>query len=112
MSGLLLLDLLAEARIEDAIASGMLDNLPGAGRPLVIADGLLVPEEVRGAYRILANAGCVPPEVEARRELAALLALLASQDDYAARRPTLANVALLKARLESSRSRPARRGGL
>ncbi len=49
MSGLLLLDLLAEARIEDAIASGMLDNLPGAGRPLVIADGLLVPKELRGA---------------------------------------------------------------
>lgn len=110
MSGLFLLDLVAEARIEEAIAAGVLDNLPGAGRPLVIADELLVPEGLRGAYRILANAGCVPLEIEARRELAALLALLSTQDDHAARRRTLTKVALLKSRLESSRPHPARRG--
>ena len=32
MSGLTLLDALAEARIEEAIARGELDGLPGAGR--------------------------------------------------------------------------------
>ena len=38
MSGLTLLDALAEARIEEAIARGELDGLPGAGRPLVLDD--------------------------------------------------------------------------
>ena len=32
MSELTLLDYLAESRIEQAIAQGLLDNLPGAGR--------------------------------------------------------------------------------
>ena len=53
MSGLMLFEFLAEARIEQAIAQGMLDNLPGAGQPLVLADGRLVPEGLRVAYRIL-----------------------------------------------------------
>ena len=42
MSGLTLLDALAEARIEEAIARGELDGLPGAGRPLVLDDDRLI----------------------------------------------------------------------
>ena len=34
MSGLLLLDALAEARIEEVLAVGAFDDPPGAGRPL------------------------------------------------------------------------------
>jgi hypothetical protein len=110
MSGLMLLDLLAEARIEEAIARGLLDNLPGAGRPLHLDDDRLVPEAVRCAYRILHNAGLVPPEVEARREVAGLVALLAKLDDGVIRRRTLAKLAFLEARLESgARRRPRRR---
>jgi hypothetical protein len=56
---------LAERRIEEAIARGELDDLPGAGRPLELDDDRLVPEELRLAYRILKNAGYVPPEVDA-----------------------------------------------
>jgi hypothetical protein len=44
MSGLMLFDLLAEARIEEAIAQGVFDDLPGAGRPLRLDDDRLVPE--------------------------------------------------------------------
>jgi len=108
MSNLTLLDYLAEARIQEAIAQGVLDNLPGAGSPLVLADDRLVPEGLRSAYRILSNAGCVPPEVDARREVAALVSILTMQDNRAARCRTLAKVALLKARLESSTSRRQR----
>jgi len=109
MSDLMLFDALAEARIEEAIAQGMLDNLPGAGRPLVLADDRLVPEGLRAAYRVLTNAGCVPPQVEERRELADLVALLATLDDDDARRRTLAKVGLLGARLEASGPRRNRR---
>ena len=102
MSGLTLLDALAEARIEEAIARGELDDLPGAGRPLVLNDDRLISEELRAAYRLLKNAGFVPPEVEARRDVAALVALLATLDDDATRRRAVAKLALLKARLEAS----------
>jgi hypothetical protein len=101
MSGLMLLDALAEARIEQAIARGDLDGLPGAGRPLVLDDDRLIPEELRAAYRILKNAGFVPPEIEARRDVADLVALLATLDDDAQRRAR-AKLALLEARLEAS----------
>jgi hypothetical protein len=59
-----MLDFLAEKAIRDAIARGELDALPGAGRPLDLDDDALIPEELRLAYRILKNAGCVPAEVE------------------------------------------------
>jgi hypothetical protein len=108
MSSLSLLDALAEARIEEAIAQGLLDNLPGEGKPLALEDDRMVPEELRAAYRVLKNAGCVPPEVEARREVAGLVALLATLDDDAKHRHALAKLAWLEARLESARTR--RRG--
>jgi hypothetical protein len=57
------LDALVERRIEAAIARGEFDDLPGAGRPLVLDDDPLVPEELRVAYRLLKNAGYVPPEL-------------------------------------------------
>jgi hypothetical protein len=64
------LDDLVERRIRDAQREGQFDSLPGAGRPLVLDDDTLVPPEVRAAYRVLKNAGFVPPEVEALREQA------------------------------------------
>ena len=66
-------DLIAELKIAEAIANGDLDNLPGEGRPLELDDNSLVPEELRLAYRILKNAGFVPPEVEAALKKLALL---------------------------------------
>ncbi len=71
-----LIDQLAEARIAEAQERGDFDKLPGAGRPLDLDDDLLVPEELRVAYRILKNAGFVPPEMEMRREIAHLQQLV------------------------------------
>ena len=56
------------ARIAEAMAEGAFDDLPGAGKPLALDDDTLVPEDLRVAYRILKNAGFLPPEVESRRE--------------------------------------------
>jgi hypothetical protein len=102
------LDALAEARIEEAMRDGAFDALPGAGRPLALDDDALVPEELRGAYRILRNAGFVPPEIDARRERGHLVALIAALDDDQARRRALAKLALLDARLEPSARRSRR----
>lgn len=71
------LERLAEARMQDAVAAGELDDLPGAGRPLVLDDDSMVPPELRVAYRILRNAGFAPPEVRLRREIDDVEALIA-----------------------------------
>ena len=96
------LDALAESKIAAAIASGELSNLPGEGRPLELDDSPLVPEALRAAYRILRNAGFVPPEVEAGRERATLARMVASLDDEPARRRAALRLALIEARLEAT----------
>ena len=55
---MLALEIIAERKIEEALARGEFDNLPGAGRPLNLDDiDPLLPEELRMAFRILKNAG-------------------------------------------------------
>jgi len=86
---------LAERKIEEAIARGEFDDLPGQGRPLALDDDALIPEDLRVAYRILKNAGYVPPEVVTLREIAEL-ERLACGDARAARK-----LSLLKARIDA-----------
>ena len=50
---MLVLELLAERKIEEAIARGEFGDLSGAGRPLELDHDPLVPEDLRVAYRIL-----------------------------------------------------------
>ena len=71
-----LLDQWAERHILDAQRKGEFDDLPGRGEPLTLDDNLHVPPELRAGYRLLKNAGCLPPELEQRREAVALIDLL------------------------------------
>lgn len=66
---MLLIDALAERHIAASRDRGELDNLPGAGKPLVLDDDSHVHESLRAGYRLLKNAGFVPPEVLVRREI-------------------------------------------
>lgn len=74
------LDALVERRIEAAIARGEFDGLPGAGRPLALDDDALVPQELRVAYRVLKNAGCVPPELAQVAEINRLIGAAAGAE--------------------------------
>ena len=97
-----MLDFLAEKTIQEALARGELDDLPGAGRPLALDDDALVPEELRLAYRILKNAGYVPPELETLKEIEQLEALVSGADvDAAARAKAVKKLALLRTRIET-----------
>jgi hypothetical protein len=99
-------DVIVEAKIAEAQRAGAFDDLPGAGKPLDLTDERLVPEEVRVAYRILKNAGCVPAELIERKEATDLRKLLAcAAVDDPDRRRALAKLALLEARLETRRRR-------
>ena len=96
--------LLAERKIEEALARGDLDNLPGAGKPLQLDDDPLVPEDVRMAHRILKNSGFVPPEVEHIREISELerTVLRAAEADDRAPLRAVKRLALLKTRVEQA----------
>ncbi len=98
---MLLLHLLAEQKIEEAIRDGEFDGLPGEGKPLELDDDRLLPDESRAAYRILKNAGFVPPELEQRKEIADLHRLLATLTDGEDRDRAHARLALLEAALEA-----------
>lgn len=76
-----LIPLLAESKIRVAMAQGQFDNLRGRGRPLPPDDWSRVPAELRPGYKLLRNAGCLPPELEARREMVRLGALIGATGD-------------------------------
>ena len=96
-------DLLAEERIREAQARGEFDDLPGSGRPLDLEDDPLVPEELRVAYRLLRNAGFVPPELEARAEIRALEDLLEGVYDGARHVRVAARIRFLLSRCRVGR---------
>jgi hypothetical protein len=73
--------LMAESKIRAAMDRGEFDDLPGYGRPLP-ADGLSrVPAGLRMGVRLLRNADCLPPELEARKEAVRLGTLIATTGD-------------------------------
>ena len=97
---MLCLELLAEKKIAEAMVRGEFDDLPGQGRPLDLDDDPLVPEEIRVAYRILKNAGYVPPEVETLRAISALEHLIDSTPEGEQRRSAILKLELMRANLE------------
>lgn len=100
----MLLDDIAEGRIQEAIERGEFDDLPGSGRPLALDDDSGVPEELRLAYRILKNAGFVPPEIALRREIATAEELLrAAMADSETARLASKRLTLLRLKLSMSR---------
>ena len=99
------LDLIVEERIREAMRAGAFDGLPGAGRPLDLDDDRMVPEDLRMAFRILRNAGFVPPELEQRKEAADLRRLIEAgteaRVDDDTRRRAIARLALIETALEA-----------
>jgi hypothetical protein len=63
---------LAEDRIEEAIAGGEFENLPGKGQPLDLAEYFALPAAERAGSMLLRNANVVPPEVQLLKEIGAL----------------------------------------
>lgn len=76
---------IAERRIKEAIKDGILDNLPGAGKPLALGDDSHIPEDLRMAYKVLKNAGFVPPEIALRKEIVRTEDLLEGMEDTKAK---------------------------
>jgi|SRR5579884_1216518 len=77
---------LAEEKIRQAMDEGLFDNLPGKGKPLALDDDSGVPEELRLSFKILKNAGCLPVELEVRKEIYSLRQLLNTAVDETTRK--------------------------
>ncbi|HJX73241.1 MAG TPA: DnaJ family domain-containing protein [Candidatus Deferrimicrobiaceae bacterium] len=103
---MLLLEKIAEKKIREAIERGEFANLPGAGKPLRLEDDSMIPEDLRVAYKILKNAGCIPPELELRREIITLRDLLRSIEDEDGKRERIRelNYKLLKLNIIAKRT--------
>jgi hypothetical protein len=77
---------IAEERIRAAQEEGLFDNLPGRYQPLNLEDESGIPEDMRLAFKILKNAGCLPIEMELRKEIYNLRQLLNAAIDEETRK--------------------------
>lgn len=96
-------DRLAEQRIQEAMEQGEFDHLPGHGRALALDDDSLVPEELRAGYRLLKNAGFLPPELQLRKDIENAETLLQSVTDGAERSHAQARLDWLRLQLDGYR---------
>lgn len=94
---------IVEQRIAEASRRGDFDDLPGAGQPLELDEDRLIPEELRVAYRILKNAGYVPPEVQTMKDIAELECLVHASEGVQ-RSVALRKLRLLTMQMSASRS--------
>ena len=98
---------IAERRIQEAIERGEFDDLPGKGKPLDLGeDDRTVPAELRMAYRILKNAGLLPPDVELHKEILRLTDLLDCIHDEEGRRERRRELDYKLMKLNMMRRRP------
>ncbi len=96
-------DKIVEERISEAASRGVFDDLPGRGKPLELEDESNVAEELRLAYKVLKNAGFVPPEIELKREIFQTEELLAGIEDATERYRAVKRLNFLIMKLNSMR---------
>ena len=74
-------DKIVESIIQEAMARGEFENLPGKGKSIDLTEYFNTPEEVRVAQAMLKNAGMVPVEIELLQEIAAYKETLSAAMD-------------------------------
>jgi DnaJ-like protein len=100
---MLLIDQIAEHYIQEAQERGEFDNLPGAGKPLMMEDDSMVPEDLRVGYRLLKNAGYLPPELQLHKEIHDVEQLLAGVQDASEYKQAERRLRYLRLRLNQYR---------
>lgn len=100
------LTFIAEQRISQAIEKGELKTEGWKDKPLKLEDDHLVPDDLKMAYKLLRNAGYLPPEIEAKKEIARLEQLIATTEDEHTRVKQMRKLSVLMAKVEASRTTP------
>lgn len=96
---------IAEEKIREAIEKGVFNDLAGKGKPIAFEDDSFIPEDKRMAYKILKNSGCVPPELEMKKEVHNLMHLISNLEDPSEREKKIKelNFKLLKFNISMKR---------
>ena len=100
------LRLIAERKITQAIKEGTLNTEGWKGRPLPMEDDHLIPADLKMAYKMLKNAGFVPPEIEAKKKIHKLEEMIAQTEDEHMRIKQLKKLDLLLLKLNVQMNRP------
>jgi DnaJ-like protein len=102
-----------DEKIEEAIAKGEFDNLPGKGKPLDLDAYFATPEHLRMGYSVLKSADIIPEEMELLREIECLKKSLDSCTNQAKkkalRQQLSEKLTNLNMRLEHNRKAPKTR---
>lgn len=96
----------AEQRIREAQDRGEFEGLPGQGKPLNLEDDSMVPEDLRMAYKVLRNAGYIPPELAERKEITTLVEMLEQCVDEQERVRQIRKLRVMLGRAAARRNRP------
>ena len=94
---------IVEERIQRAQEDGAFDNLPNKGKPLNLDDDSSIPEDLRLAFKVLKNAGCLPMEMELRKEIFSLQQLMNAAIDTETRQNLRRELNLLILRFNMQR---------
>ena len=78
---MLLIEKIAERKIQEAVDRGEFDNLPLSGKPLPEERSSGMSSQLRLSFKILKNANVIPEEVQLKKEIHSLRDLLALCDD-------------------------------
>lgn len=97
---------LAERAIQEAQQRGEFEGLSGQGQPLPQESDPFMPETLRMAYKMLKNAGYVPEEIQAQREIRSLIECLEQETDESRKMRQIQKVQLFIAKAK------IRHGGL
>jgi hypothetical protein len=97
-------DSLVEKKIREAMDEGKFDNISGLGKPMDLGKDPYMPEDLRLAYKVLKNAGCVPRELEANVEIRSLEQMLDKTDDLSCKLKAAKKLRLLKQKLHQSKN--------
>lgn len=94
---------IAERRISQAIEDGSLSFEKWKNKPLPKDDDHLVPADMKMAYKILKNAGYLPPEIETKKEIHRLEELIAATEDEHVRLKQMKKLNLLLIKVDGMR---------
>lgn len=102
-----ILSFIAEQKIAQALEKGDLNSPQWKNKPLPLDDDHCVPADLKMAYKILKNAGYLPPELETRKEISRLEELIAKTEDEHARLKQMQKLSVLMMKVDAGRRTPA-----
>lgn len=98
------LTFIAEQKIAQALQKGDLNSPKWKNKPLPLDDDHMVPDDLKMAYKILKNAGYLPPELEMKKEISRIEQLIAQTEDEHVRIKQMKKLNVLLMKVDATRS--------